>query len=49
MTRTSYLAELEFFFVYNLNMHEIKVGEGSAFYLIICEYLDQFYGTFDVV
>jgi hypothetical protein len=49
MHRTSYLAELEFYFVYNLNCGATKVGEGSPSYLIMCEYIDQYYMTFDVV
>jgi hypothetical protein len=49
MTRTSFLAELEFYFIYNLNCGACKVGEGSPSYVIMNEYIDQYYMTFDVV
>ena len=49
MVRTSYRSEMEFFFIYSLHCTDNKLGVGSPFYEILCEYIDQFYATADIV
>ena len=49
MKRTSYLAELEFNYVYALRCKSMQCGIGSNFFLLILEYIDLFFDKSDVL
>ena len=40
MKKASYLAELEFRYVYALQAHSMQVGEGQLFSALTVEYID---------
>jgi len=48
MSRTSYLGELEFFYIYALHCPTVSCGENSNYYYLVFEYIDKFYDKFDV-
>jgi len=43
------LTELEYKFVLSLHYHSFQVGEGSAYFTSILQYIEKFYDKFDVV
>ena len=49
MKRTSYLAELEFLYVYALRCRIQPVGAGSNFFLLMLEYIDYFHDKSDIL
>ena len=49
MKRTSYLAELEFSYVFALRCKAMQCGIGSNFYILMLEYMDLFYDKADVM
>jgi hypothetical protein len=49
MQRTSYLAEMEFHYIYALQCPKYLTGENSHFYYHIFEYMDKFFEKADVV
>lgn len=49
MKKASYLAELEFRYVYALQAHSMQVGEGQLFSALIVEYIDQYHDKSDIV
>ena len=49
MKRASYLAEMEFRYVYALKCPSQPVGEGTTYLNLILEYMENFYEQTDVV
>ena len=49
MRRTSYLSELEFFYVFALRCKGLQCGIGSNFNSLLLEYIDHFYDKADVL
>lgn len=49
MKRTSYLAELEFNYVFALRCKSMQCGVGSGFNLLMLDYIDHFYALSDVL
>ena len=40
---------MEFLYIYSLHCADNKFGVGSPFYQILCEYIDQFYSSANIV
>ena len=49
MKRTSFLAELEFYYVYSLRCKAMQCSIGSPFFILMWEYIDLFYDKSDVL
>ena len=49
MRRTSFLSELEFYYVYALRCRPMQCGVGSNFFILMLEYIDLFYDKADVL
>ena len=49
MRRTSYLAELEFMYVYALRCKAMPCGIASPFFILMLEYIDLFFDKSDVL
>jgi len=49
MKRASYLAEMEYRYVYALKHQTQPVGEGTSYLNLILEYIENFYEQTDVV
>ena len=49
MKRTSFLAQLEFIYVFALRCEGYQVGNASPFQLLILEYIDLFFDKSDVL
>jgi len=47
--KTSYLAELEFYFNYAMHCPRMPVGDMSPYMSVINEYIDKFYDKSDIV
>lgn len=48
MKRTSYLAELEFLYIFALRCPEMRCGIGSLIFIAILNYIDLFFESSDV-
>lgn len=48
MKRTSYLAELEFLYIFALRCPEMRCGIGSLIFIAILNYIDLFFESADV-
>jgi hypothetical protein len=49
MRRASYIAELEFRYVYALLQPAMLCGEGQTYTMLLIEYIDLYHDKFDVV
>ena len=49
MKRTSYLAEMEFKYIFALRCKGMQCGIGSNFFILVLEYIDLFFDKADVL